>query len=392
MRHAGRLLLLAIGLTGLAGCSQTPPAEPRIRVTEALGKASADGFARALAPRPFVFPADHGPHPAYRNEWWYLTGNLADDQGRRYGYQFTLFRIGLVPDPPPRPSRWAASQVWMAHAAVSDFEAARHFTAERFARDALGLAGAWAQPFRLWLEDWAITGSGTDFPWTLRVHTGEFALDFDLSALRSPVLQGDQGLSQKSAEPGNASYYYSITRLRTKGTLHIDSEDRPVSGLSWLDREWSTRPLGPDQAGWDWLSLQLHDGTDFMFYRLRNRDGTTAPESAGMLLSPDGTLKALTADDVILRPLRHWKAPDGVPYPVAWSVLIGPLGQPWRVEAALDDQLMDVRVPYWEGAVQLFDSRTGDLLGRGYLEMTGYETSDNSEHLASASRIRMARQ
>jgi len=367
--------LIAMVLTGLAACSQTPPPDAPIRVTDALGEAPAEGFARALAPRPFVFPADHGPHPDFRNEWWYLTGNLADDQGHRFGYQVTFFRIGLQAHPAPRSSHWATSQVFLAHAAVTDMNARRHLAAERFSREALGLAGARVAPLRVWVDDWTLSASEAGFPWTLRVDDQHFALDLEISALRPPVPQGQDGLSRRSDQPGNASYYYSITRLRTAGAVRIDEEDHPVSGLSWLDREWATRPLGPRLAGWDWLSLQLNDGTDFMFYRLREHDGSTAPQSAGLLLSKDGTRQALGVDDVTLSPVRFWAAPDGTLYPVAWTVDVRPLGKRWRVEAALDDQRMDLGLRYWEGAVRALGPESADLVGRGYLEMTGYEPS-----------------
>ncbi len=364
---------LLAGLLTAAACTPEPPSAPRIRVAAALGEGPADGFARALGPRRFVFPADHGPHPDYRNEWWYLTGNLSDDAGHQYGFQVTWFRIGLQADAKPRASRWATRQVWMAHAALSDLDGGRHLAAERFARDALGLAGARADPLRVWLEDWSLSASGSDFPWHLQADAGRFALDLDLSALRAPVLQGEDGLSRKSAQPGNASYYYSITRLGTRGHVRIDGTERPVSGLSWLDREWGTSALAADQVGWDWLALQLADGTDFMYYRLRRSDGSTAPESTGMLLGPDGARRPLTPADLALDAVRFWSAPDGARYPIAWSVLVRPLGRRWRVEAALDDQLMDLGVRYWEGAVRVLDPASGELLGRGYLELAGYE-------------------
>jgi len=372
MRRLGLALGLLAALLAMTACAPEPPSRAPMRVADALGQAPAGGFARALGPRRFVFPADHGPHPQYRSEWWYLTGNLADETRRHYGFQVTFFRIGLEAHPPARASRWAASQVWMAHAALSDLDGGRHLAAERFARDALGLAGARADPFRVWLEDWSLSAPGTDLPWHLQTDAGPFALNLDLSALRAPLLQGENGLSRKSAQPGNASYYYSITRLDTRGRLRIDGRERQVSGLAWLDREWGTSALGPDQLGWDWLALQLADGSDFMFYRLRRRDGSTAPESAGMLLSPDGSLRRLAPADLTFNPVRFWTAQDGTRYPVAWSVSMPSLGRRWRVEAALDDQLMDLGMRYWEGAVRVLAPRSGELLGRGYLELTGY--------------------
>ncbi|MEQ8514329.1 MAG: carotenoid 1,2-hydratase, partial [Chromatocurvus sp.] len=277
MRAATLLLIILLA----AACGDRAP-EDSLAVGEALGGTPAAGFARADSPRSFVFPADHAAHPAYRNEWWYLTGNLETADGRRVGYQLTFFRIALAPGTPASDSAWATHQVWMAHVAVTDVAAGEHRHAERYARGGAGLAGQSTQPFGVWLEDWRISGeTDGDFPWTIDVNAGDFALQLTITPLKSPVLQGDNGLSQKSAAPGNASYYYSITRLATRGEVRIGETTYPVTGMSWLDREWSTSALGDDQAGWDWFSLQLDSGNDLMVYRLRQKDGGTDPHSAG---------------------------------------------------------------------------------------------------------------
>jgi predicted secreted hydrolase len=378
--------LLLPAVLVVAGCAERPP-DSGIRVADALGGAGdADpGFARALEPRAFRFPEDHGPHPAFRNEWWYVTGNLDDEQGRRYGFQLTFFRIGLDPDPPERVSAWAASDVWMAHAAVTDQDGRRHIATERFARGALDLAGARARPFRVWLEDWSLEAGEDGFPWRLVAKAGGFGLGLSLEPVKPPVLQGEGGLSRKSAEPGNASYYYSFTRMRARGTLRLGGEERGVEGLAWLDREWSTSALGDDQAGWDWVSLQLDDGRDLMFYRLRRTDGTTDPHSAGTLVSATGETVRLTPDTFSLEAARSWAADSGERYPVAWHLAGDTLDRPLLVRAVLDDQLMRVSVRYWEGAVDVLDPATGEALGRGYLEMTGY-----AEGLGAASESRAA--
>jgi predicted secreted hydrolase len=244
---------------------------------------------------------------------------------------------------------------------------------ERLTRGAIGLAGQPRQPFRVWLENWSLTGGdGGAFPWSITLPAGDFSLELTLEPLRDPVLQGDGGLSQKSDEPGNASYYYSITRLATAGTVRSDGEAVAVTGVSWLDREWSTSALGEEQAGWDWFSLQLADGSDLMFYRLRRRDGSTDRHSAGTLLRPDGRRHALDADAVTQDPRRWWRAPDGRRYPVAWDVAIPGENLRLRVKAMVDAQEMTTAVRYWEGAVAVTDAETGEPRGRGYLEMTGY--------------------
>ncbi len=187
------------------------------------------------------------------------------------------------------------------------------------------------------------------------------------------MLQGDQGLSQKSASPGNASYYYSLPRLASSGRLTLGGETVPVDRpVSWLDREWSTSALGPDQAGWDWFAIQLEDGRDLMYYQLRRKDGSADPHSGGSLSGADGTLLRLRAADVELVPTEWWTSPEGSRYPIGWELALAPTGERWRVRAVVEDQLMAMTVRYWEGAIEVVDSATGALLGRGYLELAGY--------------------
>jgi predicted secreted hydrolase len=367
-----RLLWLLVLALVLPACQQGDR-QSDFNLGNALGGKAAEGFARAMAPRRFVFPRDHHAHPAYRNEWWYLTGNLQDEAGRRYGYQVTLFRIALSPRPAQSDSRWATHQVWMAHVALTDVDADRYLHAQRLARGAMGLAGQDDAPFRVWLEDWQIVGQFNGrFPWHVQVKAQAFALDLKLAPEKPAVLQGDKGLSRKSGEPGNASYYYSFTRLKTRGTIRSKDDRHQVHGLSWLDREWSTSALADNQVGWDWFSLQLNDGNDLMFYRLRDKDGTTDPYSAGSWVNPQGTKQALMSDDVELTPLRFWHSADGRDYPVAWELRVASLQKRFHVEALVDDQEMKPGIVYWEGAVRVRDGEDKKTLGYGYLEMTGY--------------------
>lgn len=369
MKH---LLLMLLVLCG-AGCEPEPSADSGMDVASALGGEAAAGFARAVAPRDFEFPADHNAHPDFRNEWWYVTGQVQASDGERFGYQVTFFRIALAPQEPRGESAWATRQVWMAHAALTAIDDAAHSHAMRLSRGALGLAGQVSRPFRLWLEDWTVLGGeGGAFPWRIQLAADDFEFDLTLDPERPPLLQGEDGLSQKSAAAGNASYYYSITRLATRGTLTRAGETLRVSGRSWLDREWSTSALGEDQVGWDWFSLQLDDGDDLMLYRLRDRQGNTDPNSGGTILRSNQDRQPLKAQDFQLQPLRWWRSPLGTRYPVAWRLLLPDASIDLRVEALLDDQEMATGIRYWEGAVGVWSADRAQRVGQGYLEMTGY--------------------
>jgi predicted secreted hydrolase len=265
----------------------------------------------------------------------------------------------------------------MAHAALTQIDGEAHHHDVRLSRGALGLAGQASQPFRVWLEDWAINGGvGGGFPWRIKVAGTDFALDLTLAPERAPLLQGNAGLSQKSAEPGNASYYYSITRLATSGSVVRAGEAVAVTGRSWLDREWSTSALGADQVGWDWFSLQLDSGDDLMLYRLRTQDGQTDPHSAGKILTVDDRVVSLKPADYGLEALRWWTSPRGARYPVEWRLQVPEADLDLRVSALLDDQEMDTGILYWEGAVEVRDATAGTSVGQGYLEMTGYDAGD----------------
>jgi len=366
-----RLIWLLLLLT-LAGCERPAPQAPGFKLSEVLGGISAEGFARASEIRPFRFPADHGPHPAYRNEWWYFTGNLQAADARAFGFQITLFRIALQPEAVASESAWRTNQVWMAHAALSDLSGGQHLAYERFARQALGLAGAKRAPLSVWLEDWRLQLDGQTGVWRLQLPAPGFDLTLELVPASPVVLQGDRGLSQKSAEPGNASYYYSIPRLQASGQLQLNGERLAVQGLAWLDREWSTSALGPEQTGWDWFSLQLEDGRNLMYYQLRRSDGATDPHSSGSLSDARGLQRRLDPTQVSLTPLAHWRSGERR-YPVEWRLQLQGEPQPWRVRALLDDQEMRLSVRYWEGAVEVIDEVTRNRLGRGYLEMAGYQ-------------------
>jgi predicted secreted hydrolase len=365
-----RLALLLLVLT-LTGCAEPPPPAEKLSATDLLSALGQAGFARATTPRDFQFPRDHGGHPEYRTEWWYLTGNLRGDNGRRFGYQVTFFRFSLTPPGSEKSaSSWVGNPLWMAHVAITDAAAGRHLSEERLVRAGPGLAGVREDPFRVWLEDWQLTSPESGFPWRIDIQAREFAIALEVEPSVGIVLQGDRGLSQKGAEPGNASYYYSYPRLRTSGAISLDGETIPVHGDSWLDREWGTSALSPEQSGWDWFSLQLNNGDNLMFYRLRDRDGKGDPHSAGSLTGADGATRHLDLEDIELIPLRWWQNPTGVRYPVEWQLQIKSRKQILRIKPLLDDQEMAHTVRYWEGAVEVYEASTP--VGQGYLELAGY--------------------
>ncbi|MFP2908744.1 lipocalin-like domain-containing protein [Pyxidicoccus sp. 3LFB2] len=359
------------------------PALPRwtLTVSGALGGAdtSAAGYARAVEPRPFQFPEDHGPHPEFRTEWWYWTGNLETEDGRAFGYQFTLFRSALAPTTPARESAWGARDVYLGHFTVTDVAGGGFHPAERFSRSAMGLAGASAKPFKVWLEDWEATSVGeATWPVRLRAETDAVALELLLEPGKPPVLQGDKGLSQKGPERGNASYYYSMTRMPSRGTVQVDGRTYTVKGESWMDREWSTSALGADQVGWDWFSLQLSDGSELMYYQLRRKDGSADRFSSGTWVPPPDAASSepvrVSREDVRLEVLDTWKSPrSSGEYPSRWRLRVEKLGLDLTVTPRLADQELPVSVLYWEGTVGLEGTREGKpLTGRGYVELTGY--------------------
>ena len=371
MRRLGlSLVWMAISL-GFLGCDQAPPQTQGVAAT--LQHADSAGFDRVLAPRPFHFPADHGPHPNFRDEWWYVTGNLEGPDGRRFGFQITFFRHGIRRGKRPGASHWAGQDAWMAHFALTDVANQRYQSFQRISREAIGLAGAKAQPFRVWLDDWVLEASKADpEQWHFRALQDGIALDLMLVPGKAPVLQGDHGLSQKSAEPGNASYYYSMTRMHAEGHVSLEGKDLPVSGLAWLDREWSTSMLAPDQAGWDWFSLQLDSGEDLMYFRMRRKNGEEDPLSSGALIAQDGTSQHVTQADVRLASISKWKSPKGYHYPSGWTLWVQPLGRELMIQPVLADQEFRHDATYWEGAVDVKDPQSGQPLGRGYVELTGY--------------------
>jgi len=368
----GLATVFAVGAFRLA--RPPAPAPPTLAVGEALG-GSTEGFARARAPRAFSFPGDHGPHSEFRTEWWYYTGNLHDAAGRHFGFQLTFFRIAVAPTMATRASAWASREVYMAHFAVTDTAGQRFSAASRLTRAALGLAGARAQPFKVWVEDWSAEGiAGEAAPVRLRAAEDQTAIDLTLTSAKPVVLQGERGLARKGEESGNASYYYSLTRMPVTGRVTIRGVAFEVSGLGWMDREWSTSSLGADLVGWDWMAIQLDDGRDLMLYQLRRTDGSADRFSGGSLVAVDGSSRWLGPGEFRIEVRDTWSSPrDGTRYPSRWRVTVPAEALELEVVPRLADQELALAVRYWEGAVRVEGRAGGRRIGGvGYVELVGY--------------------
>jgi predicted secreted hydrolase len=371
-RGTRRLHATLHGLVLILALAGGPAWGAALGLESVLGDAGEARFERAEELRPFVFPADHGPHERFRSEWWYLTATLRDRTGARFGVQFTVFRqatTAAAPDANP----WTPVQVYLAHFAVTDVAAGRHREAERLARGHPAVAGARAAPFAAWVDGWSISADDLELR-SLRLNAASdgMAVELALRPVKPIVLQGDQGLSEKG--PGQASYYYSWPRLDVRGELTLGDVRHAVEGRAWFDREWSTSVLGPAQVGWDWFGLQLDSGEDLMAFRLRRKDGARDPFDHGTWIDAAGKATPLDARAFELTPVRTWRDEHGVVWPVEWTVRVLSSGgtRTFRVVAELDDQRMDTLLTYWEGVVRIVDE-SGRRLGAGYMELTGYE-------------------
>ncbi|WP_075879039.1 lipocalin-like domain-containing protein [Vreelandella massiliensis] len=361
----------------LTGCEETPSsAEPQ--GFAGLGQ-TADAFVQADASTPLRFPRDHGSHPDYRIEWWYLTANLEDARGKPLGLQWTLFRQALMPPSErPAPSPWATDQLWMAHMGVSQGET--HLAAERFARShsarSDGQAGVTASPFHAWIDDWSLKSPPeTNFAqFTLQAYRGEgkerFGYDLTLSAQGPLVWHGENGFNAKT-EDGQGSRYYSQPFLHITGEVTMNGEPREVTGKGWLDREWSSQLLTAEQTGWDWFSLHLDDGRKLMAYRLRGGGAQGNDATFAHLFAANGQTQHIGHDIATLTPLATQNV-AGREIPTRWSLSLPQANLQIEVEARHQNRWMPTSVPYWEGDVVVRHAESQDDIGVGYLEMTGY--------------------
>ena len=379
----GRSLVCAFACLALGACdersavhsSTTDMPSPGTRL-ETLLTPAADAFALALEPRVFEFPRDHGPHPEFRHEWWYLTGHLDADGGARFGFELTFFRYALAAgvQPVASTSAWRAHQVYVAHFAITDVARSDFHFAERREREALQLAGAEPSPLRVWLQDWSLESDGS--AWRLSAGDPAYGLQLTLTAAGKPVLNGEAGLSRKSAERGAASYYYSIPLLSARGEVRRGTERHEVRGSAWLDREWGSGALASDQEGWDWFALQFADGSALMYYALRKRGGARDPFSAGTWVEANGQVRPLGNADVEIETLDRWRSPRGGSYPARWRLRVPTLSLAIELVPVLADQELGTTPRYWEGAVDIDGERAGQRQsGRGYVELTGYAQS-----------------
>lgn len=348
-----------------------------------LGASDNDGYRQVTGPCKFSFPADHGPHPGYRTEWWYYTGNLTDTQDHRFGFQLTFFRTRLKPPAerrnwPEAASPWRTDQIYMAHAALTDISAGGHLQAEKIARPVLSIAGSVQNQsgWKIFVDSWeALIAPGGH---RLRADAGDFALNLDLSPVKPLVRHGLSGYSRKGQTPERASCYYSFTRLRADGTLRAGRTDHPVQGQAWMDHEFSTAPLEPGITGWDWFGLQLSDQSEIMVYLLRRKDGSYNTASSGTYVSPAGEIQPLRLAQVHLEPRAHWTSPHtGARYPVQWKLVLDAPECDLTVTANMDDQEMrtprSTNVDYWEGSVRVQGTKAGQPVeGMGFVELTGY--------------------
>ncbi|MCV3272050.1 lipocalin-like domain-containing protein [Roseobacter sinensis] len=318
----------------------------------------AEGFALPERGYVFDFPADHGAHPAYRIEWWYLTANLTGADGVEYGLQWTLFRSALAPEERPG---WRSPQLWLGHAAVTTPEA--HYVAERRARGGIGQAGVIAHPFEAWIDDWQMAGADMQ-RMRLTARGAEFAYDMRLEAQGPLIFHGENGYSQKSAS-GRASYYYSQPFFEIAGTLTLPDGPVEVTGQAWLDREWASQPLGASQISWDWFSMAFDDGNRLMGFTLRDSAGPDY--TAATWIEPDGTTTAFPDGAFSAEALTESRV-AGREIPTRWRAVLPEKGVDVTVEAINPQAWMATSIPYWEGPVRL----SGSHRGRGYLEMTGY--------------------
>jgi predicted secreted hydrolase len=358
-----------------------------VAITLFVGSLIVVGFTYQLAlpGRKLIFPADHYSHPGFKTEWWYYTGHLATESGKRYGYQVTFFRFGVRDRQKESKEPPLFTELYMAHFALSDIAAKKFIFRERINRGIAGKtdgrgygdkAGAAVDRYLVWNEDWKVEGDQSNH--RIQVNDRGTQLRLSLKSIKQPVLHGENGLSQKAAGEGRASYYYSLTRMQTEGDLIIDGKTEKVRGLSWMDHEFGSNQLGEDQVGWNWFSIQLDNNTELMLYLMRRKDGTVDPYSSGTLVDADGSTKHLKLADYRVEVLDRWKSPTSrANYPMKWKVTIPSESIELEINPEFPQQELitnrSTRVTYWEGAAKIRGTMRGkSTTGQGYVEMTGY--------------------
>lgn len=364
-RHLRPILLLASSL---------------LMVVPGLANDTAEEFTIATEGYRYSFPRDHGAHEAFRTEWWYYTGQLIAKTGRSFGYQLTFFRRGMMREHVKTlPSQWAVTQLYLAHFAVSDLGQGRFHYAEKISRAGLGKAGADHDRLHVWVDRWsAESPTATSGVQTLRAADGDLALQLTVSQEKPLVVHGSDGISRKGSAAGQASHYYSFTRLATTGQLTIGTESFDVTGTSWMDHEFGSADLDKGLAGWDWFSLQLDDQRELMLYRLRRTDGSADPVSSGTLIDREGRGQHLSIKDFTLEPTSYWTSPTSkARYPQRWRLTIPSQRLSLELAPLIAEQELSTtrstQVTYWEGAIETTGTSQGKpIKGQGYMELTGY--------------------
>ncbi|HJZ64967.1 MAG TPA: lipocalin-like domain-containing protein [Candidatus Acidoferrum sp.] len=335
-------------------------------------------YREALPGYRYEFPRDFFAHPDFQTEWWYATGNVKTSDGRAFGYELTFFRYGVSRDESER-GAWGVRDLYLAHLALSDLDGGHFYHSERINRAGPGIAGVSSREGKVWNGNWSASWN-KDGSQQLAAQNEDFQFSLVMKSEKPPVIHGENGVSQKAKGVGRASHYFSQTRLQTTGTIQLKRKNYIVSGLSWMDHEFFTHQLSPEQAGWDWFSIQLEDKTEMMLFILRRKDGTIDPFSAGTYIDTSGNATHLRAADFSLQPRGAiWKSPaTGAVYPIEWSASVPKLELALVAKTRLPEQEIAGRTKlapsYWEGAMEFSgDRKNVAIMGTGYLEMTGYD-------------------
>jgi predicted secreted hydrolase len=342
-----------------------------------FSRPAAAQYQMALPGYHYEFPKDHFSHPSYQTEWWYFTGNLTASDGHRFGFELTFFRQGVERVPTNR-AVWDIHDLYLSHLALSDIDGKEFYHEERLNRAGPGIAGVDAARQKIWNGNWNVSWSGTDM--RLVAIDDRFSFALTLHPEKTPVIQGENGVSQKAEGPGKASHYISFTRIKTSGTIKLNQQPYQVDGLTWMDHEFFTHQLEVNQVGWDWLGIQLDDNSEIMLYQIRRKDGSIDPSSSGTYVDPRGKSTPLHASDFVLKPGDEtWRSPiTSATYPIQWKISIPKFEIHLETQTDLKSQEFSgkkgIAPSYWEGAIRLAGSKgTEKLEGVGYLEMTGYQ-------------------
>ena len=335
-------------------------------------------FSQALPGNVYQFPEDFYSHDDFRIEWWYYTGNLEEvGTTRPFGYQLTFFRVALdTIGSNPNPSKWKVGHIYFAHMTLTDIEGEKFHYFERINRKGIGNAGANSERLMVWNEDWSLEGNNEEH--LLEAVDSGTGIKLQLAPEKELVIHGQDGISQKGSEVGNASHYFSYTRMKTSGTVFVDGKKYKVFGTSWMDHEYSSNQLNYELSGWDWFSLKLDDQTELMIYQLRRKSGGIDSFSSGTFVSSDGVSRHIKGDEFIVESLSQWKSKkSGISYPASWQVNLPSLGMKLSLSPDLNDQelydLRSISASYWEGSVSVEGTIRGKLIkGKGYVELVGY--------------------